>query len=383
MSAPRAIALISTSYARSGDGSEAAGAFVADLAQELSARVPVRVIAPGRSETRTRNGSVEIWSFQAPDKPLSLLSPRNPANWPVIVRTLRSLKRAALASNHDRQVAHALGFWALPSGWAARALQREHSVPYSVWALGSDIWSLGRLPVVRGILGSVARDATQAYADGVQLAEEAARITGKPFEFLPSTRKLVAARNSPVSIQPPFRLLFLGRWHPNKGVDLLMQALSILAEDDWAKIAEVHIAGGGPLEDLVKTEVAKLQAAGRPVRLSGFLDRDRACKAFAEADRLLLPSRIESIPVVYSDAMKFALPVVSMPTGDLPALIDSGTGWLADRIDAPAFASAIRRALSSMHDEQALRAMDEKFAIEKIADRIAALARIDYPAVAE
>jgi len=375
LSPDRAIALISTSYARAGDGSEAAGAFVADLAQELAARMSVRVVVPGRAETRERHGAVEAWSFQAPGKPLSLLSPGNPANWPTIARTLASLKRAALAANADRRVAHALGFWVLPSGWAARALQRQHGVPYSVWALGSDIWSLGRVPLVRAMLGGVARDAVRAYSDGMRLAADAARLCGREFEFLPSTRKLVAARDRPVAVRPPYRLLFLGRWHPNKGVDLLMQALAALDEDDWAAIAEVHIAGGGPLQGLVEAQVAGLQAAARPVRLSGYLDRERACRAFADADRLLLPSRIESIPVVFSDAMKFSLPVVSMPTGDLPALIAQGTGWLAERIDAPAFAAAIRQCLSGAHDAQALGEMNERFSIESIADRIATMVR--------
>lgn len=367
--------LITTSYAHEGDGSEAAGAFVADLAQQLAGIMPVRVVAPGKAESKRMHGAVEVWSFQAPDKPLSLLTPADPRNWPAIVRTLRSLRRTVLAANHDAQVLHALAFWVLPSGWAARVLRRRHGVPYSVWALGSDIWSLGRLPVVRGFLRSVAVDAAASYADGIQLGADAARICGRGFAFLPSTRKLAAARSKPVSRAAPYRLLFLGRWHPNKGVDLLIDALTRLDDADWARIAEVHVAGGGPLEDVVRQGVAALQAAGRPVSLSGYLDRDHASRAFAQADRLLLPSRVESIPVVFSDAMKFSLPVVSMPVGDLPALIDSGTGWLAQRVDGEGFAAAIRISLESEHDEAAIQNMSERFAIEKIAEHIAALAR--------
>lgn len=367
--------LITTSYAYDGDGSEAAGAFVADLAQELATIMPVRVVVPGKTESKRMHGAVEVWSFQAPDKPLSLLTPAHPGNWSAIVRTLRSLRRTVLAANQDERVLHALAFWVLPSGWAARALWRQHGVPYSVWALGSDIWSLGRLPVIRGFLRRVAVDAATAYADGMQLGADAARISGREFAFLPSTRKLAAERFRPVSCAPPYRLLFLGRWHPNKGVDLLIDALALLDDKDWLGIAEVHVAGGGPLEDVVRKGVATLQAAGRPVRLSGYLDRDQASQAFAQADRLLLPSRVESIPVVFSDAMKFSLPVVSMPVGDLPALIGSGTGWLAHRVDAEAFAAAIRVSLASEHDDAAIQNMSERFAIEKIAERIAAVAR--------
>lgn len=370
MSAGDTVLLITTSYAQTGDGSEAAGAFIADLAEELSGSVSIRVVAPGNMESKSRRGRVEVWSFQAPGKPLSLLSPANPRNWLSILRTLRSLRHVVLAAGADGRVFHALAFWVLPSGWAAQTLRRKRGVPYSVWALGSDIWSLGRIPVVRSFLGSVARDADFAYADGMRLGEDAARISGRAFDFLPSTRKLVATRLRPVARNPPYRLLFLGRWHPNKGVDLLIEALGLLNDEDWSRIAQIHIAGGGPLQEFVEQGVANLRAAGRPIRLDGYLDRERAAQAFGEADRLLLPSRVESIPVVFSDAMKFSIPVISMPVGDLPALIGCGTGWLAKSVDASAFANAIRASLLSGHDDAAIRAMNDRFAIEKIAQRI-------------
>ncbi|MFD1298901.1 glycosyltransferase [Lysobacter gummosus] len=369
--------LISTSYARSGDGSEAAGAFVADLAEELAASMPVRVVAPGKTESVYQLGAVEVWSFRAPDKPLSLLSPADPRNWWPIVRTLRSLRRTVMEANGDGRICHSLAFWVLPSGWAAWLLRRKSGVPYSVWALGSDIWTLGRFPIIRNFLGYVSRNADHAYADGVQLGEDATRISGREFVFLPSTRKLTAVRSRPVTRTAPYRLLFLGRWHPNKGADLLIEALGLLNDLDWALIDELHIAGGGPLQTLIEDGVDRLKKAGRPVRLSGYLDRELASQAFAEADRLLLPSRVESIPVVFSDAMKFSLPVVSMPVGDLPALIGQGTGWLATQTQAAAFAEAIRVSLASEHDDAAITAMNERFAIEAIAKRIAATMRRD------
>src|SRR5690606_29471667 len=160
-------------------------------------------------------------------------------------------------------------------------------------------------------------------------------------EFLPSTRRfpVVAGRSAGPG---PKRLLFLGRWHPNKGVDMLLEALRRLSDAVWREIAEVHIAGGGPLEPEVHTAVAALAAAGRPVRLSGFLDTEAAAAAFNQADALLLPSRIESIPVVFSDAMKAGVPVVATPVGDLPQLLRDGpTGVLAGAVEAEAFAAAI------------------------------------------
>jgi len=62
---------------------------------------------------------------------------------------------------------------------------------------------------------------------------------------------------------------------------------------------------------------------------------------------VLIPSRIESIPVVFSDAMKLSRPVIASPVGDLPRLLeDSACGELAEGVSAVMFCRAIQRALA-------------------------------------
>lgn len=348
MSAARALVLVTTSFPIHGDGSEAAGAFVGDLAEELAQHASIRVVAPGPQSIREMWAQgVEVFRYASPTEPLSTLKPWQPREMRDIIRVLRAGAEATRQAVQAGPTAHILALWALPSGHWARSAARASGVPYSVWALGSDIWSLGRIPGVRSVLRSVIRGAAYRYADGLQLGRDATRISGRSFELLPSTRRLDGQRTRPLASSPPYRLLFLGRWHPNKGIDLLLDALALLNDHDWARIAEVHVAGGGPMEALVRERVRAFQAADRPVRLSGFLDRVRATAALANADYLLLPSRIESIPVVFSDAIKMQLPVISMPVGDLPALIiRHGVGVLAVGVDAQAFAKALQEAMN-------------------------------------
>ena len=364
--------IVTTSYPMAADGSEAAGAFVADFAEAMSRHMPVRIVGPGlRAGREASESTLPVWRFAAGEKPLSLLSPAKPWHWPAIYLTLRSLRRQVFAAAGDGRIVHTLALWALPSGWAARELQRARGIPYSVWALGSDIWSLGKLPIVRRLLRDVCSGASGAYADGLQLAADAEAVSGRTFEFMPSCRRLDGARARPIATEPPYRLLFLGRWHPNKGIDLLLDALDSLADAEWARIQEVHIAGGGPLQAMVHERVARLQAQRRPVRLSGYLDRQQASMALAEADRLLLPSRIESIPVVFSDAMAFGIPVVSMPVGDLPTLLSRGEGWVARTIAGAAFSAALVESLESLPDAAAIAVAARRFDPGLAADNMA------------
>lgn len=345
MSAP--LVLVTTSFPIKGDGSEAAGSFVADLVEELAKHVPVRVVAPGPSAARQRlSGNIEVYRYAAPARPLSTLRPWHPGDLGWTARVLRGGMAATRAATGD-DASHVLALWGLPCGEWARRAAKERDIDYSVWMLGSDVWTLGRLPLLRGALGRVIRQAAHAYADGYQLAEDAQRIAGIPVAFLPSTRHIDLCDPPPPRDQPPYRLLFLGRWHPNKGVDLLLDALGLLGDEDWQRIERVEIQGGGPLEPLVRERVAALQAQGRPVEAGRYLTKPEAEAAIARADWVLIPSRIESIPVVFSDAMKLGRPVVAMPVGDLPVLLgESHCGELAAETDAAEYCRALKAALS-------------------------------------
>lgn len=344
-----AFVMVTTSYPMAGDGREAAGSFVADLAEEIARSMPVRVVAPGTESRVEGSDTLRIYRYRAPAKPLSTLKPWNLGDLASLLSVHSGGSEAVETAVAAGPVARLLALWALPSGqWARRAACR-HGIPYSIWTLGSDVWSLGKIPVVRNLLAKVLAQADTCYSDGLQLAEDTRRIGGREVAFLPSTRRIDLDRQVPVRSSPPYRLLFLGRWHSNKGIDLLLQALELLAENDWARIESVSICGGGPMQEEVFREVERLQRAGRPVTRRGYLNKAEAEAAIASADYLLIPSRIESIPVVFSDAMKLACPVISMPVGDLPALIDGyDVGWVAKSVSAHAYAIAITEALAEV-----------------------------------
>ena len=358
MSRKDTILIVSTSFPMTNNGSEAAGAFVADFVDELTKLAPTRVVGPGTKEA-IEHTTAPVWRFAAGDKPLSLLSPLNPLHWIPILRTLRSLHRQVAAACADGRVRHILALWVLPSGWAARSVARRLGISYSVWALGSDIWSLGKLPIVRNLLGRIGKEASFAFADGIQLGKDAETLCHRPFEFLPSSRKLSGVRSRPVATEPPYRLLFLGRWHSNKGIDLLLEALHLLDDEDWKKIEEVHIAGGGPLEKHVLTEVKSLRRSQRPIRLSGYLSKQQAEHALGKSDYVLIPSRIESIPVIFSDAINYQTPIIAMPVGDLPALTRMYDCHLSSEISARSFAEKMKQKIHETEQKKHPEKSDE------------------------
>lgn len=338
------IALVTTSFPEDVPGSESAGSFVADLAASLSQHCKVTVIAPGLK------GGIEAWEknlsirrYPVPSLPLSLLTPRNPRHWPRIARTMQAGRMTLKSLCDENTIDHIFALWLFPSGYWAYQEKKARGVPYSVWALGSDVWVLSKIPGMKNILRDIIRGSLMSFADGYILKQDVEAISGRPCEFLASTRDFPILSEKRLKEAPPYRLAYLGRWHPNKGIDILLESLELLKGPDWEKIEEIKIFGGGPMEGLVSSACEALKRKGHPVTIGGYLDKGGAAELLAWTDYLLLPSRIESIPVIYSDAMKSRCPVISTPVGDLPRLTAClKSGLLSEEVNELAFAKAIR-----------------------------------------
>ncbi len=101
-------------------------------------------------------------------------------------------------------------------------------------------------------------------------------------------------------------VLFLGRIHPKKGLDLLLPAFAPFAEAATLVVA-------GPGEDAyrrsLEAEAARLGIAGS-VLFTGMLLGSDKLAAFAGADLFVLPSYQENFGIAVAEAMAAGLPVV-------------------------------------------------------------------------
>jgi glycosyltransferase involved in cell wall biosynthesis len=140
----------------------------------------------------------------------------------------------------------------------------------------------------------------------------------------------------------PFRIGSLGRLHPNKAYDLLIEALRLVRARDPGLLArlEVTVAGEGP-------ERARLQALAAAADLAnihfpGFTDRPRAWLAGLHG--YVQCSHNEGLCIAVHEAMQAGLPVVATRVGELPRSIRPGeTGLLCRPGDAAGLADALIR----------------------------------------
>jgi glycosyltransferase involved in cell wall biosynthesis len=149
----------------------------------------------------------------------------------------------------------------------------------------------------------------------------------------------------------PHCFLFVGRLHPAKGLDILIEAWRMLGsqmEHDWKLV----LVGNGPLEE---------ELTGDPgMVLKGFLPPEEVASLVPDMGAFVLPSRKEPWGVVVHEFAAAGLPLV------LSDVVGAGTDFLIDGFNGASFKSedaadlcaALRSVVES--DDAALLAMGDR-----------------------
>ena len=96
---------------------------------------------------------------------------------------------------------------------------------------------------------------------------------------------------------------FVGNLDANKGVDLLMEAIS-----DF-DIGTIHIVGNGSMMGKLKSMATSVKS---PIIFHGYLSKEDVIKIYSECDFIVLPSKSEGFPKVIGEAMNYScVPIVT------------------------------------------------------------------------
>jgi glycosyltransferase involved in cell wall biosynthesis len=147
-----------------------------------------------------------------------------------------------------------------------------------------------------------------------------------------------------------FAIGYLGRLVPEKGVDLLVEAVGDMG-DGW----RLAILGGGPEQPRLETLVDRLGVGDR-VTFAGWLPSLELGSFYRGLDVLVLPSRsrpnwVEQFGRVLIEAMACGVPVIGSDCGEIPHVIGDA-GLVFPEGDA----RALRNCLVQLMATPALRA---------------------------
>ena len=316
------VCIVTSSYPANPD--DVAAPFAADLARAIQRRGHgVTVIAPERTGVEVSPDGVPVSWIPRHGSRKALVQTRATSAADIwnAWRVVRDGERALMNTVRDQRVDVVFALWAVPAGFMAWRAHRTTGVPYGVWALGSDINTVARYPIARTLIKSILRSARWRYANSRLLAQRVTELAGD-CGFLPAVRVLPPGPRT--EVEGRIRFVFVGRFEPVKGVDVLVDAASRLR--DCAGV-RVYLLGGGSLASEISARISSERLQDRvtvvpqppTAVVSAYL---RAC------DCLVIPSRSESMPVVFAEAVQAGTPVLMTDTGDL--------GRLATEYDLPA-----------------------------------------------
>jgi glycosyltransferase involved in cell wall biosynthesis len=253
----------------------------------------------------------------------------------------RSLDRRLEGLIREAAIVHIHGLWREYSVLASR-LCRKHGKPYVIsahgmlqpWTLNNGKWkkraylSAVELPVLRGAAGlrALTRTETDDYRrlglqNPVKVVPNGVDVPAgiSPDEFLNAFPGLAGRR----------LILFLGRIHPKKGIDILCRAWAHLEKD----LPDVQLVIAGPdegdtLSDL--TELIRTLGIDNRVTFTGLLRGPTKWSALAASTLFVLPSHSEGFSVSILEALGCGLPVLVSHNCNFPEITETACGWEID-----------------------------------------------------
>jgi len=232
---------------------------------------------------------------------------------------------------------------------------RRHGLPLITSFHGMDISVFAVRPAWQHRFQALWKHGARFLVVGPAMAErlQAAGCPGEKIEVLPLPLDLGAftfVERHPPSAGEPVRLLSVGRLVPQKGMDILLQAVATLKP---SRPFQLWIAGDGPQRPSLECLAADLNLGDR-VRFLGWLSHAEVAEHMARAHLFVLASRTdpntgdtEGSPTVLLEAQAVGLPVISTLHADIPFIVRDGeTGVLVSEGNVEALASALDELLA-------------------------------------
>jgi glycosyltransferase involved in cell wall biosynthesis len=143
------------------------------------------------------------------------------------------------------------------------------------------------------------------------------------------------------------RLVCVGSVTPTKGQDLLVEALAALADQPWSCDLVGPLSRNVGYVTGVRRAIER-HGLGERIRLLGPRTSTALTTTYAEADLLVLPSRVESYGMVVTEALARGIPVLAAAVGGVPEALGldpegSVPGILVPPEDVSALAAALHR----------------------------------------
>jgi len=215
--------------------------------------------------------------------------------------------------------------FAVPSGPVAWLLSVISKVPYIITIHLGDI--PGGTPqktdrwfqIIKPLTYPIWRQAARIVAVSNYSRQLALQTYQVPIDVIHNGVDLSQFKNGRIEVHDPPRIVFAGRFVPQKNPLLVIQTLVALRDLDW----ELVMMGDGELFKAVQEKVS-IQGLDDRISLSGWVSPEQVKQTFLASDILFMPSSSEGLPVVGVQALAAGLGLLVSEIGGFRDLVDQG-----------------------------------------------------------
>lgn len=253
-----------------------------------------------------------------------------------------------------------------PTAEAGAAAARDLRIPYVL--VGSSLvggpkgltarWQSDRVTAGAAAVGGSVRPALDRLLGGAS--------TTKPTAVIPPGGLPIPAIWHARVAQLPIVFALAGRLVPERGTELLLQALS-LTYGDW----RLRVIGTGPTHEAAERRAQQLGLASR-VEWLGALPRNQLPEFWQTIDVIAAPSLstsgwVEPSGHMVLQAMAHGIAPIVSRCGALPDVV-GGAGVIVDENDAPQMAAALQRFVSEPAECRAIGQAARQHVLERYGD---------------
>lgn len=304
-------------------------------------------------------------------KPLVQLNPLNPLDFLRILSLFFNGKSELSPFIKENKIEACLALWVLPSGYFANQAYRQARIPYSIWSLGSDIYRYGKNPFLYPVMKRIIQEAKGVFADGFDLSKRIEERFGRKCFFLATTRTIEKTEpdkrekpEKPKKPESPYRFLFVGRIEKVKGIDLLLQSMAYLKEE--ALNAHLTVVGRGGMEEWAKNFIEEKTLGGH-ISWMGNVSDETLASLYESSDCVLIPSRSESIPLVFSESLRFNKELIVTDVGDMGMLgRQYGVAWVIPPENVMALKEMMKKRVKLQDNEKEERDEDKREELKRL-----------------
>jgi len=215
--------------------------------------------------------------------------------------------------------------FAVPSGPVAWFLSKTTGTPYVLTAHLGDIpggvpektsgWFRWIYPFTHRIWRGASRViAVSEFSRELALCHYPVQI-----EVIPNGVNLQALDPSEIKTGQPPRIVFAGRFMPQKNPLNLVHVLAQMKENEW----NCTMLGDGSLRNKVEDAIHHNQLDDR-FDLPGWVKPDEVIQYFNKCDILFMPSSSEGLPVVGVQALAMGLAIIASRVGGFVDVVEDG-----------------------------------------------------------